>query len=68
MTATEPPAPTAPTTQPAATGRQRLALVGFSVLFALWVAGLIAIYAFSVYPQRHPKAGPATQHVAKPAE
>ena len=40
---------------PVGSRRQRAALVGLSVAFGLWVAALAAMYAFEVYPHRHPK-------------
>lgn len=38
-------------------------LVISSAVFAVWVVGLIVMYATTVYPQRHGKLQPSTQPV-----
>jgi hypothetical protein len=38
------------------TRRARVLLILSSVILALWIAGLIAMYATTVYPQRHPRS------------
>ncbi len=64
MTATEPPPqpPTHPPTVEApgphvAPRVRRRTLAVLWVVFALWVAALLAMYFGTVYPQRHPKDG-----------
>jgi hypothetical protein len=53
-------APAAPVVlTPAAISRVRRLLVAFSVLFAIWIAAMIAMYAKTVYPQRHPASVPS---------
>jgi hypothetical protein len=51
-----PPETIPPPQMPSA--RRRVALIVLSVLFALWMAALAAMYVATVYPRRHPKAGP----------
>ena len=65
MTATDAPAATAaaepaahPHAPPQMAPRWRRAVMGVLwVVFALWVAGLVAMYFETVYPHRHPKGG-----------
>jgi hypothetical protein len=60
MTAPTRPASPAPLElTPAAVKRVRRLLVLFSILFALWIAAMIAMYATTVYPVRHPASGSA---------
>ena len=37
------------------------------VVFALWVAALVVMYAYTVYPQRHPHDGRSPVGVVPPA-
>ena len=48
------PRPVAPDMPPR---RRRLLLAVLWVVFALWVAALLAMYFVTVYPQRHPHDG-----------
>jgi hypothetical protein len=41
--------------------RKKLLII-ISILFGVWAAGLVALYAIEVYPRRHP-AGAATQQI-----
>ena len=55
MTATEPPIVEVQPDPSALRRRRTLAVLG--VVFALWVAALVAMYFGTVYPQRHPTDG-----------
>ena len=59
MTATEPPV-AGPIAAPTAARGRRIMLVVLSMVFTLWVAGLLTMYFMTVYPQRHP---PARSHL-----
>ena len=73
MTDAAPPPPTTPPPTAAdpqvphlppqmAPRRRRAILIVLWIVFALWVAALLAMYFGEVYPRRHPKAGrPAGQ-------
>jgi hypothetical protein len=44
----------------ATTRRSKIWLVITSLVFTVWIAGLIAMYFKTVYPQRHPANPPQT--------
>jgi len=55
MSGAKPPAEQ-PAIQPAPTQSKlpRLLFIFFSILFAVWITAMIAMYVVTVYPQRYP--------------
>jgi hypothetical protein len=48
--------------------RKKIWLVCSAIAFALWIGAMLLMYFLTVYPERHPGAGPSGQPASEPTE